>query len=562
MPQDKSWMKQSDAVAKELTFDQAQYSPELGSFIGFRQFDDKGMVIQDDMESLELALFGKWQKRLKKMLEEPELHPEYETDLKLMLDEVEKEIEAENLYQEFAIIPFYPLVTIVYRYLQQLVNPQSSAERKSKAVARFSSYVQGRDGFKPLALAFESRTRFLKEKYKEKKIIWPYHEEGKQYFKDADGLLKGIEEVLEGSGTDSWKDDYELFKKQVEQYHDFLKNEVLPEMRHEYSLPREYYQHCLRKWGVKEDPEELIRLAKEDFDLNFKKFEEIAAKLATKYELKENTPKAVLDHLKKIGVKSDSQAIEKMFREAAEFLDKLIEKEQLITLPKKPLYFRMAGDAETRAAPFPHVNIPPFVNNQGEQPEFVLPSAIEGFDISDDCFEAVAPILTAHEARPGHELQFARVLEDGISIARSLYGQSLANVEGWGLYSEWMVYPYISLEAQMGALQFRVWRNARLFVDPMLHLGQMKPDEVKDLYINKLGFSEELTKVELRRYLYEIPGQATCYYYGMKRFLALRERMEKKLGDKFNQKTFHDKIISLGFLDFELMDERVERELN
>ena len=55
--------------------------------------------------------------------------------------------------------------------------------------------------------------------------------------------------------------------------------------------------------------------------------------------------------------------------------------------------------------------------------------------------------LTAHEARPGHEMQFSSIIESGVSIARAVFAFNSANVEGWGLYAEAIMRPYLPLEA-------------------------------------------------------------------------------------------------------------------
>jgi len=44
--------------------------------------------------------------------------------------------------------------------------------------------------------------------------------------------------------------------------------------------------------------------------------------------------------------------------------------------------------------------------------------------------------MTAHEARPGHELQFAAMVERGVSIAAPHSPSNSTNAEGWGLYAE------------------------------------------------------------------------------------------------------------------------------
>ena len=89
------------------------------------------------------------------------------------------------------------------------------------------------------------------------------------------------------------------------------------------------------------------------------------------------------------------------------------------------------------------MNPPPLVGNTGQVGEFVLPLDVppppgsDGTERSDDfTHDAVTWTLTAHEARPGHELQFDRMLGGGLSLARAAFAFNSVNVEGWALYSE------------------------------------------------------------------------------------------------------------------------------
>jgi hypothetical protein len=103
----------------------------------------------------------------------------------------------------------------------------------------------------------------------------------------------------------------------------------------------------------------------------------------------------------------------------------MIVDKQIVTLPDRPARIRIASAAETAQQPAPHMVAPPFLHNTGQKGEFVLPLNIpagpgqtssEKYD--DFTFDAAAWTLTAHEARPGHELQFDSMLEHGVSLAR------------------------------------------------------------------------------------------------------------------------------------------------
>jgi len=225
-----------------------------------------------------------------------------------------------------------------------------------------------------------------------------------------------------------------------------------------------------------------------------------------------------------------------------------------VTLPDRPAKIRLASEAESAAIPAPHMQPPPLINNRGQVGEFVLPIAMPGkagemekFD--DFTFDAATWSLTAHEARPGHELQFDAMVERGVSIARALFAFNSTNVEGWGLYSEYIMRPYMPLEARLVSLQELLLRVGRAFLDPELQMGKITPEEARRVLEEDEVQSPAMAKSELERYTFRMPGQAPSYFYGYTRLRQLRADVEKGLGDKkLDVQRYHDFILSQGLL--------------
>jgi hypothetical protein len=168
--------------------------------------------------------------------------------------------------------------------------------------------------------------------------------------------------------------------------------------------------------------------------------------------------------------------------------------------------------------------------------------------------------LTAHEARPGHDLQFTSMVDNGVSMARSIFADNSANVEGWAVYMEAVMEPYEPLDGQLFSLDDRLLRIARAFLDPMLNLGVTKPEEAKAFLVNEVALSESDAKEEVERYTYRAPGQAAAYFYGYMTLRELRERTKLTLGAKFDEKAYHDFILSQGLLPLNLMAEAIQKE--
>jgi uncharacterized protein (DUF885 family) len=177
--------------------------------------------------------------------------------------------------------------------------------------------------------------------------------------------------------------------------------------------------------------------------------------------------------------------------------------------------------------------------------------------MDDFTHKAASWTLTAHEARPGHELQFDSMVEHGVSLARASFAFNSVNAEGWGLYAEWMMYPYEPLDGKLIALQARLQRAARAFLDPELQQGKITPEQALDLLETDLVFSPGMASQEVERYTFRAPGQATSYFYGYLRLRELRNDVEGAMGRRFNQHAYHDFILAQGLLPPDLLRKAV-----
>jgi uncharacterized protein (DUF885 family) len=103
-------------------------------------------------------------------------------------------------------------------------------------------------------------------------------------------------------------------------------------------------------------------------------------------------------------------------------------------------------------------------------------------------------------------------------------------------------------------------RAARMFLDPMLNLGLITPEEAKRVIMEDVGVGELWAQNEIERYTYRIPGQATAYYYGYNKMQSLRAQTEIKLQDSFDQQAFHDFVLDQGLLPPEILKQAVMEE--
>ena len=94
----------------------------------------------------------------------------------------------------------------------------------------------------------------------------------------------------------------------------------------------------------------------------------------------------------------------------------------------------------------------------------------------------------------------------------------------------------------------------------MLNLGMITREEAERVLREDVQLSGPMTKQELDRYQYRMPGQAGAYYYGYRKLVDLRVETEVVLGEDFNGKAFNDFLLGQGIIPLELMAKAVREE--
>ena len=171
------------------------------------------------------------------------------------------------------------------------------------------------------------------------------------------------------------------------------------------------------------------------------------------------------------------------------------------------------------------------------------------------------PALTLHEAVPGHHLQIALAKEmEGLPKFRNRTYFS-AFGEGWALYTEWLgkeMGIYRTPYEDFGRLTYEMWRACRLVVDVGLHYKGWTREEAYEFLAGNTALSEHECNTEIDRYI-GWPGQAVSYKIGELKIRDLRETAEKKLGDLFDIKGFHEVILKNGSIPLYILEEQVNQ---
>jgi len=169
--------------------------------------------------------------------------------------------------------------------------------------------------------------------------------------------------------------------------------------------------------------------------------------------------------------------------------------------------------------------------------------------------------LFLHEAIPGHHFQISLQQENQSlpSFRKSLWYSAYG--EGWALYSESLgteLGLYDDPYQYFGMLSAEMHRAIRLVVDTGIHTKGWSREEAIQYSLDNEAESEASITSEIERYIAN-PGQALSYKIGQLKIRELRSKAEKKLGEKFDIKIFHEKVLESGCIPLELLEEKIEK---
>ncbi len=551
------WIAASNKYTNLLLAVEMKHTPELGSNEGLSQFDtevSQPTLADEDQERQETeAVVTTFKSAVGQQKQK-----EVAQDLQIMIRTAELQFRELDFARAHKV-DFLNASQTVFRGLRVLLDEQTPAERRPAAVVRIRKYAGMEPGYKPLADILKQR---VMEQMAKPGVVYPARTEIETELGRNPNYMEGIAALLQKYKLTGWQEPYNKLKAQLTEYDAWTKANVLPKARADFRLPPEEYALNLEDYGIDIPPAQVAAMAHQMFGELQAEMKPIAEQIAKQRHLPSSDYRDVIRELKKQQLVGD--AILPFYQERLKQIEKIIVDKQIVPLPDRPARIRIATAAETAQQPAPHMVPPPFLHNTGQKGEFVLPlnipagpgqASAEKYD--DFTFDAAAWTLTAHEARPGHELQFDSMLEHGVSLARIRYAFNSTNVEGWGLYSEYLIRPYMPLEGQLISLDYRLLRAARAFLDPELQSGKMQPADAFRVLEQDVVQSHAFAQQEVERYTYRAPGQANSYFYGYTKLIALRKDVEGALGPKFNQKKFHDFILAQGLLPPDLMRQAV-----
>jgi hypothetical protein len=552
--QDQAWVERSNAFTQQVIAMQAEFGPEGASQNGLEQYDGRAVDLGPNLTERFVAAEEAKLAELRAALA-AESDPNVRQDLEILIDSLERDIEGNRLGERLTLT-WYDVPQMVFGNLNGLLDDQVAPARRAKAVELLQRYTGLYQGTTPL-------TQLARDRYADSRgpgKVGPYEGDVEDGLSKVDTYVAGIRALFEKYQIEGAGPALDAMERQFADYSAWTRAEILPLAREDFRQPPEIYAFQLKQYGIDLPPEELVARARRAFYETRAQMQALAPQVAAKFGFAATDYPSVLAELKKRTIPNEQ--MEAHYAEVLGQIQQIAARERIVTLPDYPVLMRLGSDAENAASPAPHMLPPRLIGNTGERGQFVLTTGVyPGATIvaNDFNFDAAAWTLSVHEGRPGHELQFAQMVENGVSQARALYAFNSVNVEGWALYAEAEMLPYEPVEGQLIALQHRLLRQSRAMLDPMLNLGLTDVATAQRI-LEEDGFSPAMVKQEVDRYTFRAPGQAGSYFYGYSQLADLRVATELTLGDKFDRMAFNDFIVGQGLLPVSLLGKAVREE--
>jgi uncharacterized protein (DUF885 family) len=156
-------------------------------------------------------------------------------------------------------------------------------------------------------------------------------------------------------------------------------------------------------------------------------------------------------------------------------------------------------------------------------------------------------LLSIHEGTPGHYLEGWHSAKFPSTLRGVLRSGMFA--EGWAVYTEKMMADagYMDNDPLFRLVQLKFYLRtiANAILDQGVHVDNWTREQAMDLMVRQTFQQEreaagKWTRVQLTS------AQLPTYFVGVQEHFDTRKAVEAQLGDKFNLKAYHDKVLSYG----------------
>jgi uncharacterized protein (DUF885 family) len=349
----------------------------------------------------------------------------------------------------------------------------------------------------------------------------------------------------------------------LQNYQDFLKEDLLPVSRGDFRIGAENYRKKLLDEEMVDVPlDRLLEIGMADLRRNQRALQETAAKIDPN-----RTPQQILGDLQK-DHPAPGQLLD-TFRSVLGGLKEYIVDHHIVTVPSPVLPIVEETPPFARALTFASMDTPGAYELKAKEAYFnvTLPEKNWSRERVQEFmarFNRGTVISTAvHEVYPGHYTQFLWV-QDAPSKARKLIFSG-SNAEGWAHYCEQMMLdegygrrPGVPLDKdtaflqlRLGQLQDALLRDARYIVGIEMHTGKMSFDQGVDFFVKEGYQTHAVAEVETKRGTSD--PTYLVYTLGKLEIIKLRDDYKNMKGSSFSLQEFHDQFMKQGAVPVEMI---------
>jgi uncharacterized protein (DUF885 family) len=340
----------------------------------------------------------------------------------------------------------------------------------------------------------------------------------------------------------------------IKSYKFFLENDILPKAKHNWCIGEDKFRKLLEIRKLPFSAEEIL-------NLGWNYFNEIENDL--KRLANEIAPEKQFDEIRLMLKKNHPENFEAVFSEVKKAITKAKQFVQENDLASFPNHVELVDVKETPEFLAPLVPIatiiPPAYFDDIKKSTYLITRHNDSNLLQEFSYNDILN-TSVHEAYPGHHHQ---QLMTGIYNS---YVHSFTNgtevIEGWAHYCEQMMYE----EGYLQGKEFEfiqklgeLWRAARIIIDVELAMGKMTIKEAVTFLVDKVGRTQGSAEAEVN-FFTTAPGFFLSYLTGKHLLLELRNKMKKKLGEKFSLKFFHDIILKNGSIPYHFLERIMEHE--
>jgi uncharacterized protein (DUF885 family) len=344
----------------------------------------------------------------------------------------------------------------------------------------------------------------------------------------------------------------------VQEYADWIENEVIPYAKGEFPAGKELFETMLKENHMVDwDSDWLLAKGHELYDSILAEMEALAKEIDPDKSAKDLVEEIKDNH-------PSAEDLLDVYRDSMKKSRQFVIDNDLVTIPE---------DEELKIE-----ETPPFLRNQIPYAAYMPPGLLD--EVQQGIFIVTPvdpndppekqeeklrghgyddlPVIALHEAYPGHHLQLT-VANLNPSLPRQ-FGAFLSTliVEGWAFYCEEMMEEQGFLDKpiqRLGRLQAQLWRAARIIIDVSLHTGKISYEDAVQFMVDKANLEPADAEAEVKRYT-QSPTQPMSYLMGKHEIMQIVDEYKTKFQDH-NLKQMHDAILNCGSIPPRLMRQKL-----